>query len=249
MEKVKKLKGNFSDVLVNDFRKLVKEKLGILSTPESFMYMYRRFGVPTYDNKDEYKILYDYNIQHGDIGISVHASYHEFVYFDLFVPKHYFVEFYKNRIKLMKRLIKESLKRDMFFSAYEIIFNKPKYITNKQHEKNWKLIDAEAQLYFSKEDYAYIDSLWGKENNEKKFFDLLWEFSKHLCSKYRESLNNKDREELRHWQPLLTDLPEIRKKALLIINEFKKGVYVRDCPINIKGYESDKNKISYFVKE
>ena len=48
--------GKQDGILTNDFRKMVEEKLGKLNTPESFMYLFRRFGAPTYSNSDEYKI-------------------------------------------------------------------------------------------------------------------------------------------------------------------------------------------------
>ena len=248
MIKVKMFTGKQDGILTNDFRKMVEEKLGKLNTPESFMYLFRRFGAPTYDNDDEYKILYDYRLQYEDLSICVHASYHEFVYFDLFVPKHYFKEFFKVRELFFKRLLKESLNRHVAYSAFDVVFNRPKGITKRQNEKNWLLIDAAAQKYFCKQDYDYVNSLWGKNTDEQKFYKMLMEFSRHLCDEFRKTLSKKDLKELRHHWPLLTDVPEVRKKALAAIQEFKKGAYVRDVPINILGYESDTNKISYFIK-
>jgi hypothetical protein len=248
MIKVKMFTGKQDGILTNDFRKMVEEKLGKLNTPESFMYLFRRFGTPTYSNHDEYKILYDYRLQYEDISICVHASYHEHVYFDLFVPKHYFKEFFKVRELFFKRLMKESLNRHVAYSAFDVVYTRPKGITNRQNEKNWLLIDAAAQKYFNKEDYEYIDSLWGKETNDEKFHKMLWEFSTYLCHEFRKSLSKKDLKEFGHHWPLLTDVPEVRKTALKAIQEFKKGAYIRDVPINILGYESDTNKISYFIK-
>lgn len=247
IEKVKKFPRNLNDILTNPFRDLVKEKLGVLNTPESFMYLFRRFGTPNYSNNDEYKILYDYILKYEDVYISIHASYHEHVYCDLFFPKHYLKDFMKARKELLKRLYIESLKHDVPYSPYQAVFQKPQELTKKQNDHNWNLINTEAHKYFSEEDYAYVDEHWGKKDLPAKVEQMIYDFSRHVHTVFVNSLSKVDKKAFLHYWPTMSDVPEIRKKALKFIQELKKGAYVRDVPINIKGYESEENKISYFI--
>jgi hypothetical protein len=249
IEKIKLAKGKSNSILTEDFRKLVKEKLGELDTATSFMYLFRRFGVPSFDNKDEYKILYDYRFKYDDIIITIHASYHEFVYFSLHVASFYFSDWNKKRVDFIHRLINENQSSGIAFMPYSDFFSAICEITPMQSKERWKIIDQEAQSYFTKEDYEYIDKQFSSKNPESKMFDMLFPFETYLCKKYRDSLSSSDVKELNHFIPTLSDVPELRIKCLSFIRELKKGAYVRDCAINIKGYDSAENKINKFISD
>jgi hypothetical protein len=63
-------------------RNYVEKRLGELDTATSFMYLFLRFGAPNHTNKDEYKILYSYDLRCEDLIFSIHASHHDCVYFN-----------------------------------------------------------------------------------------------------------------------------------------------------------------------
>jgi hypothetical protein len=239
-----------NDALTNSFRELVEQKLGKIDTADSFMYLFRRFGIPNYDHKNDYKILYEYMFRHKDLYITIHASYHDCVYFNLFVSQRYFGKFIKERRSTLKRLVKQSLYRNIPFMPYSLIFfEKYAYFTKRQSKKNWYLIDRAAQKYFSKEDYVYVEAQSNSKEPDKKMFDMLMPFGEYLCKEFRKTLSHADVKALNRYWPTINDITEIKKQALSFIRDLKKGVYVRDCEINIKGYATEENKIHFYVNE
>ena len=254
MKKVKFIKGKWNDILTNEFRELVEKKLGKIDTATSFMYMFRRFGVPSFDNKDEYKILYDYRFLFRDIFVTVHASYHEHVYLSLSVKSSHLKRFFAERKSFLKRISKQSMDRHIAFMPYQHLwYGFHDVLTKRQYEKNWEIIDREGKIFFSKEDIKLIDDSLSKDKecrgNAQEAFKMLRPFEKYLCNKFRRTLSQKDRSKLNKSFPSLSDVPELRKQALEFIQELKKGIYVRDVEINILGYATENNKISKYVKE
>lgn len=257
MKKIKKVNNHkrLTSILTTDFRKLVTEKLGKLSTPDSFMYFFRRFGAPNQTNEDDYKILYNYLFEYKDLIISIHASYYEYVYFNLLINKSYLKIFYKERVQLCRKMAKHSHSRNIAYMPYSCIFYpEKKELTKLQNEQYWKIINYEAERYYSKEALAFIEGQLKSENPDHKIFDLLRPFESYLCDKFRKSLPQDDKfwfsgTNDRLWLPMLKDVPKIRKQCLGFIQELKRGVYVRDVLINIKGYGSEENKISRVLKQ
>ncbi|WP_163321651.1 hypothetical protein [Draconibacterium mangrovi] len=255
MEKISRINHpeKYNSHLTNDFRTLAAEKLGELDTATSFMYLFRRFKTPTYDNSDEYKILYQYNFKFKDIIVSIHASYHQFVTFNLWIPKKSLTPFYKENRKYHKQQLRKSLQRNIAYMPYSVFFYQIKesdLFTPKQSEKQWYHIDREAKEILTSEEYNFLDTTMPKNDvtpgESQRIIELCDKLSDHLTKKFRSSISASDRKRLYHWMPTLNDVPEIRKQCLQFIQELKRGCYVRDEIINIKGYISENNPIHRF---
>ena len=253
---VDKKRGKLNGILTNDFRNLAEKKLGQLDTATSFMYLFRRFGAPRQDNSDDHKILYSYMFEFEDIVIKIHASYHEHVYFNFFIPDHCFSKIREESIKFSEKPLTESVDKNYVFMPYPSLFMSNSVIVNKKLlDKNIALLENEMRNYYPDEKkYKFIvKQINGskKSNNDKSaMFELLEQFEKYLNKKFNKSLSKEELKQIKKYNmiPKLKDFPPIRKQALEIIREFKKGVYVRDVCINIRGYESGQNKIRQFAE-
>lgn len=245
MEKITKLtlKGKYNDRLTQNFRELVSEQIGKLDTATSFMYLYRRFGEPTFTNKDEYKILYDYRFKHEDILVTVHASYYECVYFSLFVPQKRIASWQKNRNKFFRRLYKKY--NDIPFMPFAYLpYKKALELTEAEHQKNWDLIYAAMKTNFSKKDFDYIRKQFISVKPDVEVFKMLMPLESKLCTEFRAKLTAAEIEELNNFLPKIKDIAGLEKQCMCVINELKRGFYVRDVAINICGYEGESNVIT-----
>ena len=247
MQKVTKLnlKGKYNSVLTNDFRELITEQVGELDTATSFMYLYRRFGEPTFTNKDEYKILYDYRFKHEDLLVTAHASYHEFVYFSLHIPQKRLAKWHKNRTDFWKKLYKK-YGNEVFMPYAMLPYGGTNGLTKAQNKKNWKLIDAASETFFSKEDGNYIEEQFKSKKPESKMYTMLRPFESKLCTDFRAKLTKKELDEINSFGPKIESIDGLKEQCMLIANEFKRGFYVRDVAINIRGYESETNIITEY---
>jgi hypothetical protein len=247
MEKIDKLskKENFETILSNDFRSILLKELGVLDTATSFMYLFVKFGVPTFSNKDEYKILYDYRFKHEDLIISIHASYRNHVMFSLSIPSKRFNEWRKKRTTFFSNLYKK-YKKEVYMPYSILPYARPDGLSEIQHKNNWKLIDVESELFFSKKDNLYIEQQFKSKNPNKKLFEMLSPFEDKLCSDFRKKLTKSELNELNNFVPKIKDIVGLKKQCFDIINDLKKGVYVRDVAINILGYEGENNEIKSF---
>lgn len=127
-------KGNYNSILTESLRQLVGEQLGELDTATSFMYLYRRFGEPTFNSNDEYKILYDYRFKFEDLLITINASYREFVYFSLHILEKRFTEWSKNRTKFWKQLYKK-YENEIFMPYSMLPYGGTDGLTKAQNKK------------------------------------------------------------------------------------------------------------------
>lgn len=247
MEKISKLYSGkkYENILTESFRKLMAKQLGKLDTATSFMYLYRRFGEPTFNNTDEYKTLYDYRLTHEDLLVTIHASYHEHVYFSLHIPQKRYSEWRKNRKAFWKTLYKK-YGNEVFMPYAMLPYDGTEGLTKTQNNKNWKLIDLASETFFSKEDGKYIEEQFKSKNPDRKLFEMLQPFESKLCKDFRAKLTKKELNGVNAFMPQIEDITGLKKQCMAIASEFKRGFYVRDVAINILGYESETNIISKY---
>lgn len=247
MQKVKKFKaGKYNARLTENFRELISKEIGTLDTATSFMYLYRRFGTPTYNNTDDYKILYDYRFEHEDLRITVHASYNEFVYFSLMVPQKRFQPWVDDRKLFLRKLYKKN-PNIPFMPFASLPFGGTAGFAPEENKKNWEVIETAAKEYFSKNDFADIISSLGSHDNASKAFEMLRPFEKKMRDDFHSNLTAEEREKLNKPFPEINDIAALEVQCMLIIAELLKGCYVRDVAINIRGYESEENVIKEYV--
>lgn len=69
-------------------------------------------------------------------------------------------------------------------------------------------------------------------------------FEHKLCEDFRAKLTKEEIEEVNCFVPKIENITGLKEQCMVIINEMKKGVYLRDVSINIRGYESETNIIT-----
>lgn len=207
------------------------------------MYLYRRFGDPNMNYNDDNKILYEYRFKHEDLLLIIHASYHKYVYFSIYIPKPRIKKWQNNRILFFKELYKK-YKKGVFMPYRSLFFGIP--LTKNQIQKNWRLFFNEVENSLSKEECLYIESQLQSENADIKVFEMLEPIEEKLYENFISQLTESELLELNKNIPLLEDIENLKEQCEFIINEFLKGVYIRDVPINIKGYESEINEITNY---
>jgi hypothetical protein len=242
----KKLDGH---LFTEPFRELGKSILGKLDTANSFMYLFRRFESPLYTNKDEYKQLYQYCFEFGDLVISVHASYYEHVYFNVYVPISYRKDFFKKRNAFIQNLVKEQIKKRIIPSvSFTLLDHRLKeYLTESQYKKLWVLIDEKAKAFFSPEDYQIFDNHTGSLSDE--LFKKWRPFDEFIHQEFWKSLSDDQKAQYSAHHPNLASVPELKAQFELFFHELKRGFYIRDVAINILGYESEQNVITRWETE
>lgn len=233
----------------SSIRELGKEILGELDTATSFMYLFRRFGVPSQSTADDYKILYSYDFKYKDMFFSIHASYYEHVYFNAIMPEKEWRAHAKEWKRKVRKLAEESTKMGVCYMPYSSPFttfdNFPKILRIKISG----LIDKKAKEYFSEEDYKFVCEYEHKDGYFKNqpFYDKINPFYKSLCKEFRASLT---KEELDLFtEDSIDNYPGLHQQCKEFFQELLRGYYVRDVPINIKGYGSETNEITYYEEE
>lgn len=240
----------YSGRLTEALRKAVESEVGELDTATSFMYLFRRFGVPTADHSDEYKILYDYRFSHEDIIFSIHASYHKFVYFNLSIPETRLDPWIKKRIELLKELYLKYI--DMPHMPYSMLpwGDGHHWLSKEENKANWEVISAAGDAFFTKEENDFIEEQQRSgEKVDSRFWKLMHPFENKLCTDFRARLSESELEFLNGYEPTADDVEGLKEQFAHIIKEVKRGFYVRDVAINIKGYESKENPITDFEDE
>lgn len=249
----RKTKVNFkkldSHLFTTPFREMGEQILGELDTANSFMYLFRRFGAPLYTNEDEYKILYEYRFRYQDLVVCIHASYHQHVYFGVLVPISYRKDFFNKRVAFQRKLAKETLKKDQIpFFGWSILDGSIKeLLTETELKKLWDLVDAKGKEFFSAEVYKIFNEHTGEIS--KELFDKWEPFDELLKKEFFDSLSEDQKKTLHAWWPELETVPELKAQFTGFFEELKRGFYVRDVAINIRGYESDDNVISTWESE
>jgi hypothetical protein len=241
-------KKNYTDCLTSAFRNLGEATIGTLDTALSFMYLFRRFGMPSYTNKDDYKILYDYRFKYKELYVFIHASSHEHVYFNVLVPKKYTEPFFEGRREYYRRIAKESLAKGICNMPFAVLSWSDDGLTSEQKEINSEIMDREAKVFFSPEDYKLLTSKQTETESKISFHKMLRPFTDMLHEKFKNNLSPEDAKILFNNRISFEDVPEMKEQSISFFEDMKRGVCVRDVYFNLIGYESSTNQIKKHIK-
>lgn len=243
-ENVIKIKGNRK---VRNFhrafgaRDIAQKIWGELKVSDSFLYLYRRFGSPTFDTNDEYKISYDYRFFYKGLYFSICGTTPDFVYLDCFFPRKY-SELQRNRYrKDVREVFEKALKNNILCWPWACGYSQIADSLTKNQLKAYNAkFDKEAHLYFSEEDYNWLDSKQQEKldgEDAERCMNLMDGFYKHLQKIFKKwAGNNKKIKNLFWAHPDLRYLPEVEKIIKNFCKEMLKPMAIRDCNINIKGW-------------
>lgn len=226
-------------------REIAEGIWGSLKVADSFLYLYRRFGTPCYDTRDEYKIAYEYNFWYKGLYFMVHGSTPENVYLDAYFPKKY-LRLQISRYHADVRLVFEkAYKNGVLCYPWNCGFAQIRdSLTKKQQKLYDEKFDQEAKNFFEEESYDWLCQLSEKKENEvsdedvKKWRCLMDGLYKVLFDKFKEWAG--DDKKIRHLfytQPDLRYLPEVEKIVRSFCRELLKTEPIRDCDINIQGWK------------
>ena len=219
-------------------REIAEQVLGPLTVADSFHYLYHRFGRPTADTTNEYKISFEYVLKYKGCYFTIHGSTPEFVYIDCFIPKRYERLQHRRYVDEARKIFVRALEADVLLFPYN--FYQAEVLTRYQKKKWNVLFDQKAQEYFDADTYAMLDKVdWkslGEEQRNELHKKYMEPFSKHLCQQFRE-WEDGDTKRL-FGMPSLCLLPEVEQ----IVGEFCEHLLapfpIRDCEINIQGWTS-----------
>ena len=223
-------------------REIAQDIWGDLKVADSFLYLYRRFGTPCYDTNDEYKIAYEYNFWYKGLYFVVHGSTPEFVYLDCYFPNKYFVLQRSRYRKDVRDIFDKALKEGVLCWPWSTGFSQIADSLTKNQLKSYNAkFDKEAHLYFSEEDYNWLNSKQQEKldgEDAKRCMNLMDGFYKHLQEKFKKwAGNDKSIKEMFWTQPDLRYLPEVEKIIKYFCRELLKTEPIRDCDINIQGWK------------
>ena len=179
---------------------------------------------------------------------SIHASYHEHVYFNAWMPELIRNKRVEEFREASKQLAIDSLEKGIYYMPYSTSGGFD-YFPKSIQDNLRVLYDKKAQEYFSKEDYKFLceykftDELFAN----KPFYDKINLFNEELCKQFRASLS-KEQLKMFEWETI-SDYPELKKQCQEFFNELLRGYYIRDVPINIRGYDNETNNITEFENE
>jgi hypothetical protein len=190
--------------------KYFRESFPGLSVSHVLLYFYRRFG--TVYGGDE-KTAFDMWFDVGDMFLSVHGCYHQFIYFRLsYKSKKTALSdqgpFYKERQSRWRKRIAWLRKRrlvDMWDAA--------------GLDASHPLMQFAEQLY-NEGDYKGSDDFWDRQAAQV------------------EAIKDKMPEEIKmNFAKSLAEFPIADAAARYVVSEFLKTVYIRDLYLNILGME------------
>lgn len=225
-------------------REVAEKILGELKVADSFLYMYLRFGKPTRDTHDEYKISYEYVLRYGKLVFDVFATTPDMVYVDCFMPESWAKKVQGKYNAFCREVFEKAYKEDILFFPY-VMPPTTEWLSKEQNDRWNTLLDKEAREYYSEDAYRRVDDFDWTEATEgektelmEKYLYPLWE---HLQKKFKEwavkegAVNDTFYGPARHRD--LRFLPEIEEEIKAFCNELLTTVPVRDCDINIRGWQ------------
>lgn len=221
-------------------REVAKKIWGDLKVAESFLYLYSRFGTPTYDTNDEYKISYEYNFKYKGLCFSLCGTTPDFVYLDCYMPNKYFLlqraRYRKDVRELFDRAVKDSILVYPWASNDDVMPS----LTKHQQKLAMKIFLEELVGYLGGENSRFMENVTEESSQEdkKRAFELhqkLWNYLAEKFWKWAEG----DKKIYRMFKgsPDLHYLPEVE----IIVKDFCRQMLhpmpIRDCNINIRGWQ------------
>lgn len=221
-------------------RDIAKKIWGDLKVADSFLYLYRRFGCPTFDTNDEYKISYDYRFIYKGLYFCVTGTTPDFVYLDCYYPSKYFL-LQRNRYRKDVRAIFEAAAKEGIlvypWAAYEDIMPS---LTKQQQKKFRTMFMDELTGYLGEDNSKFMGSINKESSKEDKdksitLHEKLWEY---LADKFWKWVgDNESVKGMFKGNPDFRYLPEVEKIVTEFCNEMLQTKPIRDCDINIQGWK------------
>ena len=221
----------------------IAEKIwGNLKVADSFLYLYRRFGTPCFDTRDEYKIAYEYNFWYKGLYFIVAGSTPEFVYLDCYYPNKYFVLQRSRYRKDVRSVFEKALKDNVLCWPWACGFSQISDSLTKAQLKAYNAkFDEEAHGFFSEEDYNWLDSRQHEKlegEDALRCINLMEGLYGHLQGKFKKWAGNDKLIKGMFWtDPDLHYLPEVEKIIKSFCKELLKTELIRNSNINIQGWK------------
>lgn len=221
-------------------REIAEGVLGDLKVADSFLYLYQRFGKPNLDSNDEYKISYEYKLKYQELVFTICATTPELVYVDCFMPGKFF-RLQRNRYrKEVRKIFDRAAKDGILTYPWSCNSDVMPSLTKKQQEQAMKMFMEELNGCLGEENKKFLDKVSGgsSEEDKKKAYTLHEKLWKHLFEKFRKWAGDDKTIHATFWsQPDLRYLPEVEKIVRGFCNELLQTLPIRDCDINIKGWQ------------
>ena len=222
-------------------REIAQKIWGELKVTDSFLYLYRRFGTPSYDTNDEYKITYDYRFWYQGLYFCICGTTPDFVYLDCYFSNKFFL-LQRNRYREdVRSVFEKALRENVLCWPWACGFSQISDSLTKSQLKAYNAkFDEEARMFFNEEDYNWLNSKQKEELNDEdatKCMNLMDGFYKHLQGKFKKWAGNDRTIKTLFWSnPDLRYLPEVERIVKDFCREMLKPIPIRDCDINIKGW-------------
>lgn len=243
--KIVKTKKRCPKTFVSAFgvREIAQSVWGDLKVADSFLYLYRKFGVPCYNTNDEYKISYEYTFLYKGLYFVICGTTPNFVYLNCSMPKKYFKLQRSRYRKDVRSVFEKALKDNVLCWPWACGFSQiSDSLTKNQLKAYNSKFDEEAQGYFSEEDYNWLSSikkevLSGKDAERCR--GLMDGFYRQIQGKFKKWAGNNKAIKTLFWShPDLRYLPEVEQIVKDFCNEMLKVEPIRDCDINIQGWKN-----------
>ena len=223
-------------------REIAEKIWGSLKVADSFLYLYRRFGTPCFDTRDEYKIAYEYNFWYKGLYFIVAGSTPEFVYLDCYYPNKYFVLQRGRYRKDVRSVFEKTLKDNVLCWPWACGFLQISDSLTKAQLKAYNAkFDEEAHGFFSEEDYNWLDSRQHEKlegEDAVRCINLMEGLYGHLQGKFKKWAGNDKLIKGMFWtDPDLHYLPEVEKIIKSFCKELLKTELIRNSNINIQGWK------------
>lgn len=226
-------------------REMAQKIWGDLKVSDSFLYLYRCFGCPSYDTKDEYKITYDYRFWYKGLYFSICGTTPDFVYLDCYFPNKYFLLQRKRYREDVRQVFERAYKDGILCYPWNCGYSQILESLTKEQQKRYNIkFDEEAKAVFSEEEYAWLDQLDSKleeeitEEESKRIYELGKVIWQHLFDKFKRWVGRDKKIKNLFWShPDLRYLPEVEQIVKDFCYEMLKPMPIRDCDITIKGWQ------------
>lgn len=221
-------------------REAAQKMWGDLKVADSFLYLYRKFGVPCADTNDEYKISYEYNFWYKGLYFILCGTTPEFVYLDCYMPNKYFLLQRARYRKEVRELFDRAAKNGILLYPWAGPEDVMPSLTKQQQKKAMKMFLEELVNHLGEENSKFMEGITEEspEEDKKKSFELHQKLWKYLAEKFwKWAGDDKTIYRMFKGEPDLYYLPEVEKIVKDFCRQMLKTMPIRDCDINIQGWK------------
>lgn len=229
---------------ITGVREIAEQVWGELKVSDSFLYLYRRFGKPSFDTRDEYKISYEYRFKYNGLFFSICGTTPNYVFLDCFIPNRLAEKGWKRFKEKESPIIEKALAEGVLY--FPTPYYHPSNLEKKHSERWCELHDKRFEEMFGKEMLQKLEEKPFSELTEdrqreytmkyylpfyKEMAKTFFEWTKTAAPGFHEEIYNRN--------ILLNNLPEVKETVVAFCKEMLRTEPVRDCNINIKGWQEN----------